>query len=422
MMARTLGIALVYLAAWNAVLRPAAEVPVTPYYLAFPLLLTVLVLKSADVRSWLIAFAVFALYGIAVGTAYGVPLVQQAAQLLKYLQLLTFLAMLHVLCVQTPYAVERLTRVVWVLFVMVMALAVIQALTGLEFPTVVNEESSLWLNTFFYTPNDMALFLGGVFCLALTSRLPWQAKAGIAALILVLNLRNDAKAVLLALTLVVLAQAMLVVCQRAHVRPVFGVIALLVLVPALVVGTAEFVLDISNEGVDLVQLLAEPITRISELDPYDLGGSIFDRADALIHALQAFKSTYGLGLGPAGSVYTLSRPEFELLTAQSLHNALAEFVIEFGPAAVAVLVLAAWPVVKSLFGRALSAGQQGRALLLVASSLLTVSQSSGFVSNYAFWLVAFVIWQRVAEPAAAGIPRRAAPISPPTTMRSTSSP
>jgi hypothetical protein len=386
---------LVFLAAWNAVLRPAADVPITPYYLAFPLLLAVLAVQSARLRLWLIGFAAFAAYGMTVGLAYGVPLAQQVAQLLKYLQLLTFLAMLHWWQQQGPAAAARQAWAVWVLLATVIALAAVQAWTGFEFPTVVNDESSLWLNTFFYTPNDLALFLGGVFCLTLASRIHWPVKALLLALIVALNLRNDAKAVLLALALVLLAHALLVVCRGMRVRPMIGVAAALVMAPLLVVTAADFVLEVSDDDVDLLQLLAEPLTRIADLDPYELGGSVFDRADALIYALQAFLSTGGLGLGPAGSVHTLAQPEFELLTAKSLHNALAEFIVEFGPAALVVIGVVCWPALRSLFSRALSPTQHGRVLLLVAAPLLSVSQSSGFISNYAFWLVAFVVWHGV---------------------------
>ena len=75
---------LTFLAAWNAVLRPAATIPVTPYYLLMPIVIVILIIRENYVRKWAIGFLVFAIYGVAIGLVFGVPFFMQIAQLLKY--------------------------------------------------------------------------------------------------------------------------------------------------------------------------------------------------------------------------------------------------------------------------------------------------------------------------------------------------
>lgn len=397
-MAPWFGYAVVWLAMGNAVLRPSAEVPVTPFYVLAPLVIVLLASSLRWFRNWLLVFVGIACYGLIVGKLFGVPWGMQFAQLAKYLQLLCFFGLLKWLHEVDPEASKRLTKVAMGLTLLVFMTALWQALTGLEIPTVVNEESSLWLNTVFFTPNDVALFLGGVLCIVLASDASLISKAVVLALVTSLNLRNDAKAVLIATVLMLAMLVILRACALLRLRPWVGLSALAGLVTLVLLYLGEDAVEIGDTEINLLALIIEPVQRIINLEAYELRGSIFDRADALIYGLQAFKSTGYLGLGPAGSVFALSLPQYELVTAQSLHNALAEVAIEFGPAALMVGLFVLAPLLRGLAAKRPSAADRGRLLLIAASPLLSVSQSSGFISNYAFWLTAFLIWWPIREP------------------------
>jgi hypothetical protein len=403
------------MAAWNAVLRPAADIPLTPYYLAMPAVAWWLLWAWPPFTRWCAWFLPFAAYGLAVGTLYGVPIAVQVGQLIKHFQLLTFFGLLSWLCTIDPRGHRRLLRMVTWLLTMVFAIAALQSVTGWQFPTVVNEESDLWLNTFFFTPNDLGLFLGGALCLLLCSRASPITKIVVIAATSYLNLRNDAKAVLLATALMLGIQVFLYVCEKARIKPIVGVSIFVVLVPWTIVLLSDSEFEVAESTFDFLQLFLDPLERIAALEPYDLGGSIFDRTDALIYCLQALKSTYWLGLGPGGSVYTLSLPNFELLTAKSLHNAIAELLVEFGPA---MLLLLSWlvaPVFRLLWKTRLTPRERCMVMLLAAAPMLSVSQSSGYISNYAFWLTAFLIWSRPAVQCTAARHHRA--FTPPDSSR-----
>lgn len=392
LMAPWFAYAVVLMAACNAALRPTVELPITPYYLLAPVVILLLLASMRRFGVWLLVYALAASYGLLVGTAFGTPWGAQFAQLLKYLQLLTFFGLLRWLSSVDPQAGPRLQRTLALLTALVFALALFQALTGLEIPTVVNEESNLWLNTIFFTPNDLALFLGGVVCLVLASNASWAMKLLFVALVTALNVRNDAKAVLIATALMLVMLLLLRACEALRWRPWVGLMAFTALIASALVYHGDTEVEFADMQFNLVGLLIDPASRILALEPYGLEGSVFDRADALIYGLQAFKASSYLGLGPAGSVQALSLPQYDLITAKSLHNAIAEVFIEFGPLAMLGMLLLLPPVVRALKARRPMAADRGRLMLFVAAPMLSVSQSSGFISNYAFWLTVFLIW------------------------------
>jgi hypothetical protein len=386
---------LVVLASLNAVLRPSPLIPITPYYLLMPIVCFFIAMRANWARRWILSYSFFAIYGLLVGYLFGVPILMQSAQLLKYAQLLTFFLMLTWLYRMDSSSRPDLHKIVRILTGLVFLIATIQVFTGLEFPTVVNEESGLWLNTYFYTPNDLALFLCGVFCLVLCGNASMLTKVAFFVAFIALNLRNDAKAAILASFLMIGMFAFVRVCFWLRLRPFVGLMILLSLITIIVANASDNAIEFGESEFNVFQLFQDPFVRIINLEPYNLGGSIFDRTDALIYSIEAMKSMSWFGLGPGGSVYNLSLPDHELLTAKSLHNAIAEIYFEFGLASLLVFYLLLKPFMRALLTKRPTSQQICLMCLVAASPLLSVSQSSGYISNYAFWLTAFLIWYPV---------------------------
>jgi hypothetical protein len=411
--------ALIFMATLNSVLRPSLTIPVTPYYLLMPFACVFLATRARWAGRWFFWLFVFAAYGAIVGTSYGVPLTMQAAQLLKYLQLVTFVMLLIWLYKSDLGAPATLLRMVRLLTILAFIIAAIQAVTGFEFPTVVNEESSLWLNTFFFTPNDLALFLCGVFCLVLRSDVRLLKKMLFFAACFGLNLRNDAKAAILASLLMVGMYGLLLLCRRMRIKPLLGLLILVVSVPLSVLALEDTKIQVGDTEFDFMQLFLDPLEHIVNLDLYDKGGSIFDRTDALIHAIAAMKASYWRGLGPAGSLYLLSLPNSQLLTAKSLHSAIIEVLVEFGPAALIAAFFLLRPYLHALLQLRPTQLQIGQMCFIAGAPMWSVSQSAGYISNYSFWLTAFLLWypvptSRAAPPPPASLeplPRNAGSIS-----------
>jgi hypothetical protein len=380
-------------ACFNAVLRPPSGLPVTPYYLLSPLVGFWLLHVSSRARAGAVLLTLTCCYGLVVGVAAGTPLALMTLQILKYAQLFVLLGLLAWLRATDRRFEQRIRRVLALFLAATLAFAALQAAIGAELPAVTNEESGLWLNTFFYTPNDLALFLCAMLLLAWTSPAPWLAKAGLVAAIFALNVRNDAKAILIAGLLMLGVMGCGWLARKLRLRLLSVVMGALGLVLVAVLTYAEVGVTLNEQEVTPLNLVLDPLQRITALDPYDLGGSVFDRTDALIHAIAALSENSWLGLGPGGSVHVLTLPQYELLTAKSLHNAVAELVIDLGPWFLLPFILATAHVVAAAARRGASTRSVARLSLLVGLPFLAVSQSSGYISNYAFWVAAYLIWQ-----------------------------
>lgn len=388
-----IAIFVVLVAIFNPVLRPAADVGITPYYLIFSIVFIWIMLESPRFRTnTAISLAVLC-YGIFAGYFNDTPWQSMAFQSLKYWQLWTFLGFLSFIQSSFKNGSLVLLKISYFALYVSLALAISQEIIAFEIPTVVNEESYLWINTFFYTPNDLALFLGGMFCVLLISKKTFLEKFILSTLMLLLNVRNDAKAVIIACVIVYAIFYLLSIARAFKVKLVYAIpFGMCLIYPALYFGINSNI-DLYETNFDFYSLFIDPIDRIIHFDPYNLGGSIYDRTDALIYNIEALYQNNFLGLGPGGSVYLLSLSNFELLTAKSLHNALAEFIVEFGVVGAAVCILGlALPAFKALRKSSPNRHDAMRVAFFVAMPLLSVSQSSGFISNYAFWLTAFLVW------------------------------
>ena len=165
------------LACLNAILRPAVDIPITPYYVMAPFVALWLLLVSRQFRLWAVGGLLVLAYGLSVGTWYGTPLGLQAAQCLKFAQLLVLFGMLNWLRAHDPDFGQRSASLLFAFLAVVVVMAGVQQQTGLEFGTVVNEESAIWLNTVFFTPNDLGLFLVTAWIALLVSKRIQKTKA-----------------------------------------------------------------------------------------------------------------------------------------------------------------------------------------------------------------------------------------------------
>ena len=138
---------------------------------------------------------------------------------------------------------------------------------------------------------------------------------------LLLNVRNDAKAVIIACVIVYAIFYLLSIARAFKVKLVYAIpLGMCLIYPALYFGINSNI-DLYETNFDFYSLFIDPIDRIIHFDPYNLGGSIYDRTDALIYNIEALYQNNFLGLGPGGSVYLLSLRILES-SSSSLYNSL----------------------------------------------------------------------------------------------------
>lgn len=379
----------IVIAAFNTVLRTDMESSVTLYYAISPVVGLVLLAKTRWFFMWSVLFVLAAVYGILAAKVFGTPDYFYLPQLAFYGFLLVFFGVMRFQMTRDPNFSRNIMRLLWFLFIMVFMLSLSEAMTGIRIPNLPNNDPSYLLG-YFYTANDVALFISAALAVIIIRPGSLAVKFAATAGVFVINSINDAKAAMLAIILIAVVFFASKMTSRLRLPPlVLGGVAALGTIMIVFGGRA---IDVQIGGVEynLYDLLAEPVTRIFHLNTYNMPGSIFDRSDALIINLREFISTNGLGLGPGGSTYVLSLPENRLATAESMHNGVAELGVEMGMVFLIPLGLWVYKVCFRMMQVRPSRGDLARFAFLCGLPFLSVTQSSGFISNYATWMVVFL--------------------------------
>lgn len=382
--------AVIFTAAFNTVLRVDLESSVTLYYMATPIVFALLLMFTNWFVKWAVFFIPVAVYGVIVAKMYGTPQDVYAPKLIFFLFLLVFMGVLRFLQLRDPRFDRNIMRCIWGLLILALGLAVLQAATGFRLPNVSPLESS-YLTGYFFTANDIGLFVSAAATVIILRKGRFAIKAAAIAAVFFLNMINDAKAAILAVAIIafVFYAAQMATRLRAPPLVVGGLAALLVV--GIGVGGSAITFQVGAVEFDLYELIVEPLRRVVQLDAYNLRGSVYDRSDALIINLREFIGTVGLGMGPGGSTFVLSLPENRLVTAESMHNAVAELAVEMG---IVFLIPLGWWVYKvcaPMMQLSPSRRHFARFAFLCGLPFLSVTQSSGYISNYAFWLTLYLI-------------------------------
>ncbi|MCC6248337.1 MAG: hypothetical protein IT499_11345, partial [Rubrivivax sp.] len=88
----------------------------------------------------------------------------------------------------------------------------------------------------------------------------------------------------------------------------------------------------------------------------------------------------------------LTLPQYQLGGAQSPHNALLQFVVDFGyPVLLGYLWLTGWAL-RRLFRHKLPEPERLKVMAILSFPMLGLSQSGAIVTNYFFFTAVYFIW------------------------------
>ena len=377
------------IAAFNTVLRMDVEDSITLYYLITPVIALVLLMLTRWFFSWLIIVSLISVYAVLTARAFGTPQYFYLSQLAFYSFLLCFFGGLNFLRISDPNFSRNIMRMLWFLLAAAFFFAIGERVTGMRLPNLPTTEA-FYLIGYFFTANDIALFISAALAVILIRPGHLVIKIVATVGVFVLNIVNDAKAATLAILIIMVVFFASQLTSKLRLPPlVLGGVAALTMFTIIMGGQ---MIDVQIGGVDfnLYELLAEPVSRIVNLNAYNMAGSIFDRSDALIINLREFIGTNGLGMGPGGSTYVLSLPENRLVTAESMHNGVAELAVEMGLVFIIPFGLWIYRVCSRMLQVQPSRGDLARFAFLCGLPFLAVTQSSGYISNYASWMVVFL--------------------------------
>lgn len=151
-------------------------------------------------------------------------------------------------------------------------------------------------------------------------------------------------------------------------------------------------LKFRDYDISVQELVFSPINKILTLSTFDgLGGSMIDRTNAIIFGLRELINSKFLGIGLGNSVTMLAMPQYELLTAKSMHNFFFQTICEFG-----ILGIILWGSAVIWGLRKIPNSYKDSSIILkisfgVAFILISSQSSIGIMSNYYTWIVVFYI-------------------------------
>lgn len=383
----------------NTVLRPEMENPFTLYRLVAPIgLALVFAERPSMVLRCLAGFAVFAIYNIVLAGLYSTDFSQLLPSLVHYGYLWVLLVLMLDMKSRHADFDARYLRFVQGFYVFLLLNLVIELFTGPYYPNLdLDESEDGSVRAFFWNQNDLAVVLCLVAWMALTlERYRGAVRWTVVAITLALLYHNDSKAALLSMLLFTLPVALVfAVCATRRIAPRVWFIAFggfFTLVGAVLLALSDIDINFANDTYTFGDLLLQPILNIASLQASgEELGSLNNRTDAAIFVIIEYLRTLGLGLGAGGSWLVLTLPQYQLGGAQSPHNALLQFIVDFGyPVLLGYLWLLGWAL-KRLFVHRLAEAERLKVIAILSFPMVGLSQSGAIVTNYFFWAAVYFI-------------------------------
>lgn len=394
----------------NTVLRPEIENPLTLYRVVAPLAFAFLFLRRPVTTTyWLCVFAVFVGYNFVLAAAYGNGYEMLYPSIVHYFYL--FLLLVLMLDMRRHYLDfdNQFLRFIKGFYLFLLAnLAVEFALGTTIYPNLyVDETGESSLRAFYWNQNDLAVVLCIVAWCALTlDRYRGYQRALVVLLTVGILYYNDSKSALISFLFVSIPiWATMRVCSRIRVGAAVGVPMIAALATLLVIALVllrDVSIEFANSPYTVGDLLVTPAENILTLQASgERWGSLNNRADAAIFVIKEYLHTFGFGLGAGGSWLVLSLPQYELGGAQSPHNALLQFTVDFGyPVLLGYLILVYWAL-RRLFRYRIGEADRLKVMAILSFPLLGLSQSGAIVTNYFFFASVYFIWFYGRQPQAA---------------------
>lgn len=390
----------------NVVLRPGIGDPFTLYRILAPLgMLALLVLDTPLTLKALGAYAVFAAYNFALATAYGGGYSQLLPSLVHYFYLMIPLVLMIHLKANVRGFDESYLRFIRGFYIFLLANLVLEFLIGEYYPNLeVDESEEPGVRAFFWNQNDLAVVLCviGWFYLTL-DRFKGFPRALAVVVTLFLLYYNDSKAALISFCFFSLPIWLIFrICSAVRIRA-FVWILLCSVVGAIFIGALvalkDYDIQFAWQRYSIDDLFLQPIMNVLTLEPTgEYLGSLNNRTDAAIFAIIEYLRTFGFGLGAGGSWLVLTLPQYELGGALSPHNALLQFIVDFGyPVLLGYLALTIWAL-RRLFLHRLTEYEKLKVMAILSFPMLGASQSGAIVTNFFFFSTVYFIWLLEARP------------------------
>lgn len=385
----------------NTVLRMDIESDLTLYRVLSPLLCIGIffwrpwfVIKAS---SW---FLVFLAYSALLALIYSSDLSQFIPSIVHYAYIfLLVLIMIFYKLVAKDHFEHNYTKLMIYVLVFIFFFLLLEFSIGTTFPNLYEEKSGGMnnLRAFYWNANDLAVIFGGFgWLLFSNNNFKPSFKIAYFSLCMLVMMYNGSKSAIIAFLLIALLSMASFIITRIRFGKLWMYLFCSIAITSIsslfiFLGDSPFT---TTQGTYTLQdLFQEPIRRIINLEATgEEWGSLNNRTDASIFVLIEYFRSYGFGLGPGGSWLVLTQPEYLLGGAKSPHNALLQFIVDFGYPILLGYMYLFYKSVRIFVSKRALVLERVRAIAIITFPLLGLSQSGAIVTNYTFiTLVIFII-------------------------------
>lgn len=383
----------------NTVLRPELENPLTLYRILAPIgILAMFWLRPVFVVKGLAWFLLFAVYNFALATLYSGDYTQLLPSLVHYFYIFILLVLMMHMKFQYKNFDASFLRFLQGFYLFLLLNLAVEFVIGPYYPNLFDdptEERSV--RGFFWNQNDLAVVLCIIGWIALEfDHFKGVARWGVVVLTVAVLYYNDSKAAMLSFALFSLPIHFIFrFCSARRIAASvwfvgFGLLAAIGM--AILASISDIDIPFANDTYSFGDLLFKPVLNIISLQASgEEWGSINNRTDAAIFVTIEYLRSLGFGLGAGGSWLVLTLPQYLLGGAQSPHNAMLQFTVDFGyPVLIGWIVLTGWAL-RRLFRYRLGQIDRLKVMAILSFPMLGLSQSGAIVTNYFFWGSVFFI-------------------------------
>lgn len=383
----------------NTVIRINIESDITLFrvvgivaFFVFFIKYTDLMIKSS------VVYIVFFIYSFLLVIIYTDDFLQFYPSMIHYGYLLLLFISMYILKIIKKDYFERdfyifLIRII----LLILLILLVEYMFDFKMPNLYDDfEYSKSIRAFFWNQNDLAVVL--VFFLWIiifNQQVRVIIKLFYVLIILGIMYYNGSKVAILAMFFSFIFIPIIFLFQKFKERFILNILYFLLILISIMfmfiyLGNIQFK---STDGIFTInELLYKPLKSIITLQPTgEYWGSTNNRIDATIFVLKEYINNYFIGLGAGGSWLVLLMPQYELGGAKSPHNALLQFVVDFGYLVLIPYVILTFYAIKNIFKKNNFILTKIISIAILSFPLLGLSQSGSIVTNYLFWSLVFFL-------------------------------
>ncbi len=383
----------------NVVLRLNIESDLTLFRVVGIIAFCVFFIKYTDIMiKWSVLYIIFFIYSFFLASLYTYDYSQFYPSMIHYGYLLLLFISMYILKMIKKDNFERDYYIfLKMIMILILLILLLEYIFDFNMPNLYEDfEYSKSIRAFFWNQNDLAVVL--VFfswIIMYNQKVRFIIKVLYIFIVLIIMYYNGSKVAILALLFSFIFVSINFIVKKFREGFLLSLLYIMLILLFIILififfGDIQFK---STDGIFTInELLFRPFISIITLQPTgEFWGSNNNRIDATIFVLIEYIGSYFIGLGAGGSWLVLLMPQYELGGAKSPHNALLQFIVDFGYLIIIPYLILFFYAIKNILKKNNFILTKINSIAIICFPILGLSQSGSIVTNYLFWSLVFFL-------------------------------